>query len=62
MDIKDAYTNAGIEYKAADSMIISAAKRGCFDVPGIRYTRRIQVTMIMVEIAVVVTDNTIQEI
>ena len=44
-------------YKAADSVMISAAKRGCFEAPGIRDTRMIRVTMIMVERVVVPTDN-----
>jgi hypothetical protein len=48
-------------YKAADSMMISAAKRGCLVAPGIRDTRRIRVTMMTVETVVVVTDNAIQE-
>jgi hypothetical protein len=48
---------AEIVYRAADSVIISAAKRGCFEAPGIRDTRRIRVTMIMVENVVVPTDK-----
>ena len=51
------YTNAEIEYKAADSVMISAAKWGCFEAPGIQDTRRIRVTMIMVESVVVPTDK-----
>jgi hypothetical protein len=38
-------------------MMISAAKRGRFEAPGIRDTRKIQVIMIMVERAVVATDK-----
>jgi hypothetical protein len=48
---------ADIVYRAADSVIISAAKRGCFEASGIRDTRRIRVTMIMVESVVVPTDK-----
>ena len=44
-------------YRTADSVMISAAKRGCFEVPGIRDTRRIRRTMIMVESVVVLTDK-----
>jgi hypothetical protein len=44
-------------YRAADSVIISAAKRGFFEAPGIRDTRRIRITMIMVESVVVPTDK-----
>ena len=62
MGTKDVYINADMEYKAADSVMISAAKRGCFEAPGIRDTRRIWVTMIMVETVVVVTDNITEEI
>ena len=49
---------AEIVYRTADSVIISAAKRGCFEAPGIRDTRRIRVTMMMVESVVVLTDRT----
>jgi hypothetical protein len=59
---REMYINADMESKAADSVMISAAKRGCFEAPGMRDTRRIRVTMIMVEKDVVVTDNAIQEI
>jgi hypothetical protein len=48
---------AEIVYRAADSVIISAARRGCFEAPGIRDTRRIRVIMIMVESVVVPTDK-----
>jgi hypothetical protein len=48
---------AEIVYRAADSVMISATKRGCFEVPGIRDTRRIRVTMIMVERVVALTDK-----
>jgi hypothetical protein len=58
----ETYINEDMEYKAADSMMISAAKWSCFEAPGIRGTRTIQVTMIMVETVVVPTDNAIQEI
>ena len=61
-DTRDTYINADIEYKAADSVMISAAKRGCFEAPGIRDTKRIRVTMMMVETVVVATDNAIPEI
>jgi hypothetical protein len=60
--INETYINADMEYKAADSMMISAAKWSCFEAPGIRDTRTIRVTMIMVETVVVPTDNAIQEI
>jgi hypothetical protein len=56
------YINADMEYKAADSVIISAAMRGCFDAPGIWDTRRIWVTMIIAEAVVVATDRAMQEI
>jgi hypothetical protein len=56
------YTNADIVYKAADSMMISAAKWSCFDAPGIRDTRKTWVTMMMVEEVVVPTDNAIEQI
>ena len=62
VDIRDAYINADMEYRAADSVMISAAKRGCFEAPGIRDTRRIRMTMILVETLVVATDNAIQAI
>jgi hypothetical protein len=62
LDGRKMYINADMEYKTADSMIISAAKRGCFDAPGIRDIRRIRVIMIIVEAVVVATDNAIQEI
>ena len=39
-------------------MMISAAKWGCFEAPGIRDTMRIRVTIIMVESVVVPTDKT----
>jgi hypothetical protein len=48
---------AEMVYRAADSVIISAAKGGFFEAPGIRDTRRIRVTMIMVERVVVPTDK-----
>jgi hypothetical protein len=51
------YMRAEIVYRAADSVIISAAKRGCFEAPGIRDTWRIRVTMIMVDSVVVPTDK-----
>jgi hypothetical protein len=60
--ISETYINADMEYRAADSMMISAAKRGCFEAPGIRDTRRIRVTMITVETVVVPTDNVIHKI
>jgi hypothetical protein len=44
-------------YRTADSVIISAAKRGAFEAPGNRDTRRIRVTIIMVERLVVPTDK-----
>jgi hypothetical protein len=44
-------------YRAADSVIISAARRGFCEAPGIRDTRRIRVTMIIVESVVVPTDK-----
>ena len=44
-------------YRLADSVIISAAKRGCVEAPGIRDTKRIRVTMIIVESVVVLTDK-----
>jgi hypothetical protein len=59
---REMYINADAEYKAADSMMISAAKRGPFDVPGIRETRRIRVTIMMVEAVVVPTDNAMEAI
>jgi hypothetical protein len=48
---------AEIVYRAADSVIISAAKRGFLEAPGIRDTRRIRVTIMMVESVVVPTDK-----
>ena len=48
---------AEILYRSADSVMISAAKRGPFEAPGIRDTRMIRVTMIMVESVVVPTDK-----
>jgi hypothetical protein len=44
-------------YRTAASEMISAAKRGCFEAPGIRDTMRIRVIMIMVESVVVPTDR-----
>jgi hypothetical protein len=51
------YMRAEIVYRAADSVIISADKRGFFEAPCIRDTRRIRVTMIRVESVVVPTDK-----
>ena len=48
---------AEMVYRTADSVIISAARWGCLEAPGIRDTKRIRVTMIMVESVVVPTDK-----
>jgi hypothetical protein len=58
---KEMYINADIEYKAADSMIISAARRGCFETPRVREVRRMRVAMTKVEMVVVATDNEKEE-
>jgi hypothetical protein len=44
-------------YRTADSVMISAAKRGCFEAPGIRDTRMIRVTIRIVDRVVVPTDR-----
>jgi hypothetical protein len=51
------YTRAAMVYRRADSMTISAARWGFFEAPGIRDTKRIRVTMIMVHTVVVPTDK-----
>jgi hypothetical protein len=53
----EAYTNAEIEYRAADSTIISVAVRCWKLAPGIRDIFRIRMTMINVDSTVVATDS-----
>jgi hypothetical protein len=59
---REMYINAEMEYRAADSVIISAAERSCFEVPGIRDTRTMRITMMIVQRVVVPTDNAIDVI
>jgi hypothetical protein len=51
------YINAEMEYRAADSIIISIAIRGRWLVPGIRDTVRIRMTISTVHSTVVATDS-----
>jgi hypothetical protein len=51
------YTNAEMEYRAADSTIISTASRGLRLAPGIRDTVRTRKAIITVDSTVVTTDN-----
>jgi hypothetical protein len=55
-DIIAVYANAEIEYRMADSIIISIATRGWRLAPGIRDTHRIWITIIKVDSTVVATD------
>jgi hypothetical protein len=54
------YTNAEMEYRAADSMMISIAFRGWWLAPGIRDTIRIRMTIITVDSTVVTTESEIE--
>jgi hypothetical protein len=51
------YTKVEMVYRTADSVMISAAKRGFFEAPGRRDTRKIRVTMRMVQTVVVPADK-----
>jgi hypothetical protein len=53
----EVYTNAEMEYRAADSTIISIAICGWRLAPGICDTIRIRMTIITVDSTVVATDN-----
>jgi hypothetical protein len=57
MDSIGVYTNAEMEYRAADSRIISIAVRGWRLVPGIRDTIRIRKMIIAVHIMAVTRDR-----
>ena len=57
MTITAMYTNAEMEYRMADSTMISIAIRGWRVVPGIRDTIKIRMTIITVDSTVVTMDN-----
>ena len=56
-DNSEINTNAEMEYRRADSIIISITIRGRRLVPGIRDTTRIRMTIITVDSTVVTTDR-----